>query len=128
MQSAFRRRHGHPSRRPDCRGYRRRGPCRCDAAVVCHVCADQVPGSEGRAETELSRENGGRDDPGEHSCIVSWRRGVRAADAKEIQHRRLAFKDGSAADGADFDTGHRHGDLEVAIVADWLAYVDHSSG
>jgi hypothetical protein len=44
--------------------------------------------------------------------------GVGAAAAQEVEHGCLGFEDGSAADGADFDGGHGHGDLEVSFQAE----------
>jgi hypothetical protein len=49
--------------------------------------------------------------------MSSWRVHVGAAHAEKVEHGGLGLEDCAAADGTDFDGGHRDGDVEVAVLA-----------
>lgn len=87
------------------------------AAVVLHVRADEVAGGEGRAEGQLAGQHGGADDARELARVRARCCWVRAAHAEQVEHGRLRAEEGAAADGADFDAGHRDGDLEASFWA-----------
>lgn len=82
-----------------------------------HVGSDQVSGGEGGAEGEFAGEDAGGDDSGETAGVIAWVGWVGPADAEKVEAGGLGFEDCAATDGADFDGGHRDGDLEVAVVA-----------
>jgi hypothetical protein len=85
--------------------------------VMRHVRFDQMTSTQCAVEGKFTGEYASGDDASKLACVVAWGGGVCAADAEEVQHCGLGFEDGAAADGADFDGGHRDGDLEVAVYA-----------
>ena len=76
---------------------------------------NQMSGRQSRTERKLASKNSGGDYASELSCIIARIRGVRASDAKEVEHSALWLEDGAATDGADFDAGHADGDLEGTV-------------
>lgn len=82
-----------------------------------HVCLHQMTGCQRRAERQLACEDGCANNTGKASCVVARVGGVRSAHAKKVKHGRLSFEDCTAANGADFDTGHGDGDLKIATDA-----------
>ena len=79
-----------------------------------HMTSDKMTGSESRAEGEFTGKDTGSDDAGEFAGVFTWVCWVGATDAEHIEHGGLRLKNGSATDSADFNGGHRDGDLEVA--------------
>lgn len=75
---------------------------------MCHVGFDEVTSSQSTAETEFASQNGCRDDAGELAGVVARVAWVWAFHAEEVEHGHLRFEDCAAADGADFDGGHRY--------------------
>lgn len=55
-------------------------PRGCRTAVVGHVCAYEMAGRQRRTETELTGEDGGRNDAGQLPGILSWCSGVGPTD------------------------------------------------
>jgi hypothetical protein len=84
---------------------------------VRHVSFDEMTCRERGAETELAGQHGGAHDARQLAGVLAGVGGVGAADAEEVEHAGLGFEDGAAADGADFDAGHRDRDLEIAVRA-----------
>lgn len=112
--------HGGRSLRHGCEsseGRRRGRPGRISTAVVLHMRADEMAGSESTAQGQLTSEDGGGDNTGETARVVTRARRVSAADAEEVEHGGLGLEDGAAAESTDFERGHRHGDLEGAAEA-----------
>jgi hypothetical protein len=87
---------------------------------MCHVCSDEMTSSKGSTETELTRQNSSRHDLGQTSRVVTGIGRVCTSDAQHVEKRRLCFQDGTTANGADFYRGHRHADLQVAVVTEDL--------
>jgi len=87
------------------------------ASIVSHVCFDKVTRGKSTAEAEFPSQNACSHDARESSCVVAGICEVSPTDPKEIKHCALGFENRAAADGADFNAGHGHADLEVAIVA-----------
>ena len=83
---------------------------------MCHVSFDQVSGSKCGTETQFAGEHGRSHDTGQATRVLAGIGGVGATDAKHVEHAGLCLEDGAAADGADFDGGHRDGNLEVTVV------------
>lgn len=82
-----------------------------------HVGSDKVTSSESSTETELTSEYRSRDNTGQLAGILTRGGGVSATDTKQIQHRALGLEDGTTTNGTNFNGRHRHGNLEVTIVA-----------
>lgn len=80
---------------------------------MCHVRFDQVASAESTAERELSGENGGGDDAGEFTGILTRVCGMRSSDAEHVEHSCLRLQDGATSQGADFYRRHRDTDLEI---------------
>jgi len=71
-----------------------------------HVCLYEMAGTQGTVERELTGEHTGSDDASKLPCVVTWRCGMCATYAEEIEHSGLGFENSSAADCADFYRGH----------------------
>ena len=78
-----------------------------------------MTGGKRRAEAELTGKNGGGNDTRQLACVFAGAGRVSTANTQEIQHSPLRFKDSATANSAYLNGRHRHGDLEVAIVAVW---------
>ena len=77
-------------------------------AVVRHVCLDEVTSSQRAKERELSSEHRRRDDTSECLSVLAGLLRVGTPDPKHLEDTLLSCEDGSTADCADFDAGHRH--------------------
>lgn len=73
---------------------------------MAHMRLHQMPSSQRAAQTELTCEHGGSNDPGKLPCVVARVRWVGAFDAEDVEHGGLGFENGAAADGANFDARH----------------------
>lgn len=82
-----------------------------------HVGSDKVTSGKSRTETELTSQDGSRDNTGQLAGVLTGGGRVSAADTEQIQHRALGLEDGTTADGADLNGRHRHGNLKVTVVA-----------
>lgn len=80
-----------------------------------HMRFDKVTSAQGGVQRQLSSKNTSADDASELASVVARGFLMGAADAQEVEHRGLGLENGAAADGADFNTGHGNGDLEVAV-------------
>lgn len=80
-----------------------------------HVALDQMAGGKSTAETQFAREHASRNDASESTCIVAWRRRVRATDAEHVQCCSLRFKDSTAANGTHLDRWHGNVNLEIPM-------------
>ena len=76
-----------------------------------------MPRTQRAIQTQFTSKYTRGDDARELPCVVAWSGGMRAAHAEQVEHGGLGLEDGAAADCADFDGGHRDGDLEVAVYA-----------
>ena len=81
------------------------------------MCPDEVPSSQGAAETEFASQNSGSHDPSQTASVIAGTGGMGAFDSKEVKHRTLRFKDGTTTNCANLDGWHGNTDLEIAVVA-----------
>lgn len=77
------------------------------------VAPDQMTGSEGGHEAQLTGQHGGADHSGQLGGVLARVSRMRPLDPKHLQARGLGRKDSSTANGADLDAGHGAGDVEV---------------
>jgi hypothetical protein len=73
--------------------------------------------TECAVERQLSCEDTSADDASELAGVVARCFLVSATHAEEVEHGGLRLEDCAAPNGANFDRGHRDGDLKVAIDA-----------
>ena len=77
---------------------------------------DKVTGCEGADEGEFASHNGGGDDAGELLSVLARVSLVCALHAEHLQNGLLRCEDGTAADGADFNTRHGYSHEKVFTV------------
>lgn len=107
--------HGQTPSRPDSRRDGSRRPSGSCATVVGHVSPDKMTSGQCGTQTQFSGQDGGTDDARKLTSVISRVGGVGATNTEEIQHGGLSLQDRTAADGADFNRRHGHGDLKVTI-------------
>lgn len=89
---------------------------------MCHVRLDQVACRESTAERKLTGQDGGTNDSGQATGVLSGGRGMGSSDTKHVEHSALGLKDGASTEGTNFERGHGDGDLERSTEANlWLA-------
>lgn len=81
-------------------------------AVVGHVRLDEVASSQGRTQGQFERQNRPADDASKLASVLPRRRRMGSANTEELEHRTLRLEDRPAAQGADFERGHGHGNLK----------------
>ena len=77
-------------------------------AVVRHMGLDEVTSSQSAEKGELPSEHGRCDDTGEGLSILARLLRVGTPDPEHLEDTLLGCEARSAANGADFDAGHRH--------------------
>jgi hypothetical protein len=98
-------------------GSRNRGgrPGRHSASVVSHVRSDQMSSRQSTTQAQFSGQDSRPNDSSQLPRILARRRWVRATHTKHVEHGRLSFENGAAANSANFDRGHRDTDLKISI-------------
>lgn len=71
-----------------------------------HMRLNQMTRSERTHQTQFTGHDGCDDDSSETLSVCTWRSGMGTSDAEHVEHGALGGKDGTAADGADFNRGH----------------------
>lgn len=68
---------------------------------MCHMGIDQVASRQCSTGAQFTRQHSRSHDPGQLSRIRPWIGEVGASDPQQVEHGRLGFEDGPAADCAD---------------------------
>lgn len=71
-----------------------------------------MAGGQGGVKRQLASQHDRGDDAREATGILAWGNRVGTAHTQHIQHGSLWLQDGATAKRANFDGGHRDGDLE----------------
>ena len=69
---------------------------------------------EGSTQAEFTCQHASSHDARKLAGVLTGLRLVRATDTQDIEHGRLSFEDGTAANCSDFHGRHGDADMEIA--------------
>jgi hypothetical protein len=81
------------------------------------VSPDKVTSGQSTAQRKLTSQDGGTNNTGQTTGVVSGVSRVRSPDAKKVKHGALGLENSTTTKSSDLKRGHRNRNLESSVEA-----------